>query len=657
VLGTLTCSGAGDQESLLKTYRIAEVEMSQHSYRGRAGGVLSFVGHFLQMVVAMVIGMLVLGPLWGVALPGLSGRADLQALVMATNMSIGMAVWMRVRRHGWPSTAEMIAAMYVPFVVLLVPYWAGVISGSVLMTVGHLLMLPAMVAAMLRRRDEYTRAHHHGASPRRRRWARVLVRIGVVAIAVAVPPAVVGAVSASAYLDSLYEPAMDTAMPASVRDTKPRSHDPAKPTAVVLVGNHGANVGDALAPYETLAATGAFNLYTVAPNRRRVPLTGGLDLVPDLSFVELDRRLGGRAADVIAIPQLPDPAGAPSQPLRVWLNQQAAGGALLLGVCIGSEVLAAAGLLDGRDATSHWFRLGALEERHPQVRWHRATRYVDDGNVITTGGVLSGIDGALRVIERRLGTRAAATAAAAVGWKNYSPGTPAPLPPSSFGPRDMIVGVNLSFRSHPNIGVLLTDGIGEIELASVFGTYTEAAYAARTFAVGVGSRAPVRSRHGLVFVPRGDAFTASNLDRLVVPGVDAARRHDPALNTLAGAALGLSPEYVHTEPGFAFDAALRDIARTIDVPTARWRAKTLEYPAADLELTGPGWPLGVTLTPLLYSLMGLAGAGAVWLALRARRAARLAPPPGLGLVARSGVRRVGAGGGSGLLVAIQNRLR
>jgi putative intracellular protease/amidase len=484
---------------------------------------------------------------------------------------------------------------------------------------------------MLRRRDEYTRPHRHGVSLRRQRWTRRLIRTGVVIVAVGVPPAVVGTVSASSYQDSLYQPAADVAVPAAVRAAAP-PHDPAKPTAVVLVGNQGAHVADTLGPYETLAATGAFNLYVVAPERRLVPLTGGLDLVPDLSLAEVDQRLAGRAADLIAVPQLPDPAAASSRPLRAWLTEQARGGALVLGVCTGSEVLAAAGLLDGHDATSHWFRVGGLEQRYPSVRWHRGTRYVDDGNIITTGGVLSGIDGTLRVIERLLGRPTAATAAAAVGWRFYSPGTPAPLPQSTFALRDTIAGVNLTFRPHRTIGVLLTNGVGEIEVASVFGTYTEAAYAARTVAVGVGSTAPVRSRHGLIFVPRADAFTRSDLDRLLVPGADAARRADPALSARAKAALDLIPDYVHAQPGFAFDGALRDMARNVDVPTARWRAKTLEYPTDGLTLTGPGWPWGATLLPLRYSLIGLACAIALWLAtrtVRARRAARPVTAPSL----------------------------
>ncbi|GIF57972.1 DJ-1/PfpI family protein [Asanoa iriomotensis] len=440
--------------------------------------------------------------------------------------------------------------------------------------------------------------------PAGRRWPRTLVAVGLAVAAVAVPPTVVGVTRAKAYLSSLYEPPRDTTAPVTAPP-----YDPAKPTVVVLLGNEGAHVGDVLGPHETFAATGAFNVYTVAPERKLVTLLGGLDLVPDFSFAELDARLAGAAPQVVAVPQLPDAAPAARERLNAWLVRQAGNGALVLGVCIGAEVVASAGLLAGRDATSHWFRLGKLEQRYPEVRWLRATRYVDDGDVITTGGVLSGIDGALRVIERRLGTAAATGAANAVGWTHYSPGTPAPLPRSSFGPRDTIAGVNLTFRPRPTIGVVVTDGIGEIELASIFATYTEAAYAARTVTLGAGSTAPVRTRHGLVFVPRGDAFAVS-VDRLLVPGAAAHRLQ------------GLDAEYPHAQPGFAFDLALRDMARTIDVPTARWRAKTLEYPLSDPDLTGAGWPWLPTLLPFLYALLIVALA---IVALRRRNTVRSRP--------------------------------
>lgn len=111
-----------------------------------------FAGHYLEMVVAMIIGMVVLGLLWPA---GWLVRADVHALVMATNMTIPMALWMRVRRHSWPRIAEMSAAMYLSFAVLLVPHWLGALSGPALMTAGHVIMFPLMLAAMVWRRAEY----------------------------------------------------------------------------------------------------------------------------------------------------------------------------------------------------------------------------------------------------------------------------------------------------------------------------------------------------------------------------------------------------------------------------------------------------------------------------------------------------------------------
>lgn len=116
---------------------------------------LRFALHFVEMVIAMFVGMFALGPLWSMAWPGLSDLPAVDALVMATNMTIGMAAWMLIRRHSWPRIAEMSAAMYLPFLILMVPYAFGAIDGDALMMGGHMLMMPAMFAAMLWRHREY----------------------------------------------------------------------------------------------------------------------------------------------------------------------------------------------------------------------------------------------------------------------------------------------------------------------------------------------------------------------------------------------------------------------------------------------------------------------------------------------------------------------
>ncbi len=120
--------------------------------RSNARKLARFVGHYVEMVVAMVVGMIALDPLWPAEW---LARADVHAVVMATDMTVAMALWMAVRRHSWPRTFEMCAVMYLPFVALLVPYWLGLLSATGLMVAGHVVMFPLMLAAMLWRRADY----------------------------------------------------------------------------------------------------------------------------------------------------------------------------------------------------------------------------------------------------------------------------------------------------------------------------------------------------------------------------------------------------------------------------------------------------------------------------------------------------------------------
>lgn len=121
----------------------------------RGPSLRSFLLHYAEMLVAMLVGMQAFGWLEGLAWPGLMDRADVGALVMAGNMALGMGAWMRVRRHSWRGIAEMSAAMYLPFLALLVPYWAGGVSGAAVLLWGHVLMLPAMALAMLARPGDH----------------------------------------------------------------------------------------------------------------------------------------------------------------------------------------------------------------------------------------------------------------------------------------------------------------------------------------------------------------------------------------------------------------------------------------------------------------------------------------------------------------------
>ena len=124
----------------------------------------TFLHHYLEMLVVMVVGMMLLGGVvTGIfAILGHSNllhHAGLRAFVMSTDMTIAMIVWMRFRGHGWPATLEMGASMILPYFLLVGPYAARWIGGGAFLGLMHALMLPFMFLVMLRRYDEYSTDH------------------------------------------------------------------------------------------------------------------------------------------------------------------------------------------------------------------------------------------------------------------------------------------------------------------------------------------------------------------------------------------------------------------------------------------------------------------------------------------------------------------
>ena len=114
------------------------------------------VRHYVEMVIAMLVGMFALGALraaLGLTVPFEESPGRWYVL-MALDMSIGMAAWMRYRGHGWAGTLEMCAAMFVP-IVLLPLVRAGLMGAMTFMMTAHVVMPIAMLVVLLRRRHEY----------------------------------------------------------------------------------------------------------------------------------------------------------------------------------------------------------------------------------------------------------------------------------------------------------------------------------------------------------------------------------------------------------------------------------------------------------------------------------------------------------------------
>jgi hypothetical protein len=120
-----------------------------------------FLRHYAEMVLAMFLGMAVLGFPVDRVMDGLGADSDeFMFLGMATTMTLPMVAWMMYRGHGWRANAEMSASMFVPTFAVIGVLSAGLLTDiGLLIVIEHVVMLLAMAGVMLMRPAEY--AHHH----------------------------------------------------------------------------------------------------------------------------------------------------------------------------------------------------------------------------------------------------------------------------------------------------------------------------------------------------------------------------------------------------------------------------------------------------------------------------------------------------------------
>jgi len=134
----------------------------------------------------------------------------------------------------------------------------------------------------------------------------------------------------------------------------------------------------------TSAGIPRFELLVCAAEDGVLQTTAGFSIETRHGLNELSK------AATIIVPSWRDPAEQPSQALLDALRQASQHGARIVGLCLGSFVLAAAGLLDGRPATTHWLWADELARRYPLIRVNPDVLYVDDGEIITSVGTAAG---------------------------------------------------------------------------------------------------------------------------------------------------------------------------------------------------------------------------------------------------------------------------
>ncbi|MDX3356878.1 GlxA family transcriptional regulator [Streptomyces sp. ME01-24h] len=180
---------------------------------------------------------------------------------------------------------------------------------------------------------------------------------------------------------------------------------------VLMVVFDGVQVLDVTGPLEVYAAAnqygGNYRITTASVDGKPVTTTSGVQLVPDLSLPDVDFPV-----DTLMIPGRPDwSAAVADTALTGCITRLAATSCTVAGICAGTFLLAATGLLDGRQAATHWRLTADLAARYPYVEVHSDAIFVRDGRFITSAGITAGIDLALSLVEADLGADVARAAA------------------------------------------------------------------------------------------------------------------------------------------------------------------------------------------------------------------------------------------------------
>ena len=183
----------------------------------------------------------------------------------------------------------------------------------------------------------------------------------------------------------------------------------------------GVEVLDFAGPFEVFAVTdeirshAEFNVATVAPVPGAIRARNGLRVVPDLAIEECP------PPRILVVPGGSGTRALLGNAVLIeWIRTMSRASEVTMSVCTGSLLLAKAGLLDGRRATTHHLAVDTLRELAPRAVVDPGRRFHDTGGVVTAAGISAGIDASLHVVGRILGEAAAAKTAAYMEYERRS---------------------------------------------------------------------------------------------------------------------------------------------------------------------------------------------------------------------------------------------
>jgi putative intracellular protease/amidase len=316
---------------------------------------------------------------------------------------------------------------------------------------------------------------------------------------------------------------------------------------IAIVGiNDESETTDYLMPYGILRRADVADVMALATKPGPVTLFPVLRVEPQATVADFDAQ-HPQGADYVIVPAMSrddDPA------VLQWIKSQAAKGAIIIGVCAGAKVVANTGLLDGKRATTHWYYLKELRDKHPAIDYVRDRRLVVDRGVATTTGITASMPMSLTLIEAIAGRDKAEAVGRDLGLTEWDGRHDSAAFQFTRPFALTVIGNVLAFWNKEQLGIEFEPGVDEVSLALVADAWSRT-YRSRavTFA---GTAGALETRGGLRMLPHQMAASWP------------AERLLPAIGGL--------------QPAQALDQALLGIEARYGRHTADLVAMQLEYP-------------------------------------------------------------------------------
>jgi putative intracellular protease/amidase len=236
-----------------------------------------------------------------------------------------------------------------------------------------------------------------------------------------------------------------------------------RPLIAIIGINDATEVTDYLMPYGILRRSDVADVVALATKPGPLKLYPALKVEPQATVAEFEAR-HPEGADYVIVPAMSrddDPV------VLEWLRSQAAKGAMIIGVCAGAKVVGEAGLLDGKRATTHWYNLKELRDKHPAIHYIANRRLVVDQGVATTTGITASMPVALTLIEAIAGREKAEAVGRDIGVTHWDARHDSDAFQFTRPFALTAIRNTVAFWNREQLGIELTPGVDEVSLALV----------------------------------------------------------------------------------------------------------------------------------------------------------------------------------------------